>query len=321
MQPARPRHSLLFALAFAGASLFAAPAFADDAQAHFDKGNAAFEAEKYDEALTEYQAAWKLTKSHDLAYMLGRTETELGKLREAAEHYTYAKTHFPLAGDDELRKNVDVALADVKTHIATIRLKSTTKGVSITLDGVKVDDSALQSELFLDPGKHVVEASAPGHRSTRRQLDLKAGDDEQVTVNLTPETVSPRNPLPGYVMGGVGLVGIVVGAALVGAAEDKKSEAFRLHDEIGSPEGCAQQAAKCKALRDATSATDTFGNVGVAAFVFGGLFGAAAVGYLLIPSRTSASAAPAPDKPAKTGFTLVPVAGKDTGGLLFSGSF
>lgn len=330
MLTARPRQTLLFALVLAAASLTAVPARAGEAQDQFDKGNAAFEAEKYEEALAAYQAAWKLTKSHDLAFMMGRAEMELGKLKEAAEHFTYALAHFPLTGDQELRENVETSLAQVKTKVGTVKIKSQTKDVAITIDGVKVEPSALDSDIFLSPGKHAIEATAPGYRPMRRALDFKGGEEEQVTMNLTLDggggSGAPRNPIPGFGMVGLGVVGVVMGGVLIGLAEGKKGEATALHDEIGSAAGCQAQPDKCQELRDATSTADGLGNGGIGALVFGGLFGAAGAAYLLIPSRKSGGApstppptAPLPEK--KPALTFLPVAGLNTGGFVLSGSF
>lgn len=320
MLKARSRASLLFALTLALASLAAPPARAGEAQDQFDKGNTAFEAEKYQDALDAYKAAWKLTKTHDLAYMMGRCETELGKDRDAAEHFSYALAHYPLTGEPELRENLETALAQVKKGLAVVRILSTTKDVAVTVDGVKIDPSTLDTEIFLAPGKHVIEATAPNHRSVRRPFDFKGGEDEQVTMNLVAEADTPRNPIPGYIMAGVGVVGIAIGAGLVGAAEGKKSEALVLNKEIGSVEGCQKDAAACQKLRDTTAGTDALGNGGVAALVFGGLFGAVSVAYLLIPSRKSTPSKRAP-APKKGTITALPVIGASTGGVLLSGSF
>lgn len=308
----------LLALALAGASFLAAPspALADDADDLFAKGNAAFEVEKYEEALTSYQAAWKLAKSYELAAIMGQAEMRLGKYRDAAEHFAYSLEHFAADGDAELKKNTETSLVEVKKELATVRLKTTTPDVTITVDGAPLPAASLGKDLFLAQGSHVFEASAPGHRSTRRTMEVKGGEDESIFMNLTPgeDPGTKRSPIPAYVLAGVGVAGIAVGAALVATAEGKKGEALKLHDEIGSAAQCQLQSVKCKALREATAATDALGNGGVAAFVFGGLAGAAAGAYFLLPAR----------KPAAGGgarAAVVPVFGPGTAGLVVNGAF
>lgn len=332
---ARPGRSLLLVLALAGACLLPAPAHASDASDLFDKGTAAFTAGNFDEALTHYRAAWKLNNTYDIAYSLALTEVNLGKLRDACEHFAYALAHFPVTGDADLRKTTEEALADAKKSVVTVRVKSTTKDIAVTLDGAPLAADALGTEMFLGVGTHVFEASAPGHRSVKRTLDGTAGSDEDVTINLTPETATGRSATPAFVLGGLGLVGVVAGAVLVASAEGKKSDALALHDEIGTPEGCAAQAAKCKTLRETTAAADGLGNGGVAMFVFGGLAGAAAGLYLVLPSRKPAGPArtdtlPRSDSktkptsktlPGSLSIAVAPTFGPGAGGVLVSGSF
>ena len=314
MQPATMRRSVLCAVVLAGAIFSAAPARAGEADDHFAKGNAAFEAEKYEAALTEYQAAWKLTKVYDLAAIMGQAEMRLEKYKDAADHFAYALRTFPLSGDEELRKNTEASLAEVKKQIATIRLKAFVKDVTFTVGGAALPADAAANDIYLDPGKITVEASAPGYRSVQKKLELKAGQSQDVSFTLEPDS-GARSPIPGYVLGGVGVAGVILGAALVGAAEGKKGEAQKLHDEIGSVAGCQANPVKCKALKDASTGADALGNTGVVAFVFGGVAAAAAGLYFVLPARKSQAA------PAKTGVTIVPVVSASSGGALITGSF
>lgn len=333
MRPRRPRRPLLFVLALAGACLLAAPARANEAEDLFAKGNAAYEASNFEEAYQAFLAAWKISKTYDVAANLGQVEIQLGKHRDAVEHLAYAMGHFPLGGDPDVRQATEEAYKEAKKSVATVRLKINAKNPAVTLDGAALSPEAIAEALYLTQGKHVFDATAPGYRSVRRTVDATAGTDQEVTLALVAEQAPGRSPTPAYVLGGIGVVGVVLGAVFVGMAESQKSEAFKLHDEIGSAAGCAADSVKCKALRDATSGADTMGNAGVAAFVFGGLAGLAAGGYLLLPSRSKPAGAgpekdkapgkPAPAKPppAKTGFLITPFAGSSSGGVVVSGSF
>lgn len=313
------RRSLLCALALAGACLLSQPAAAGEADDHFAKANAAFSEEKYDLALPEYQAAWKLSKSYDIAALLGVTEMRLGKYRDAAEHMAFALAHWAPSGEEELRANVQASLVEVKKAVVTARIKTTTKGATIKVNGAGLDPSLLDTEIYFEPGRRVIEAVAVGYRSARREIPGKAGDNELVTLNLMAEEPQTRGPIPGIVLGGIGVVGIAVGAGLIGAAEGKKSDALKLHDDIvsnvpGDPKACSGSVAdpaRCKALRDAASSADALGNGGVAVLVFGGLAALATAGYFLLPSRKSA--------PAKV--AVIPVAGAGSGGLILKGAF
>jgi len=310
MKLGRPTRSVLLALALAAACLPAKAAHAG-VEDKFAQGTAAFTDGKLEEALKIFQEIWKTTKSYDVALMLAHTERNLEKHRDAAEHYSYAIANFPLTGEAADREEAVKLLAEVKKNIGTVRIRVPVKDAAVKVDGVALDAAQLGQDVFVAKGKVVIEASAPGYQAAKRTMEIKGGESEDVTITLQPEQSAPRSKVPAIVVGGVGLVGIVIGAALVGSAEGKKGEALKLHDELGSAAGCNADPVKCKALRDATASADALGNGGVAAFVLGGLAGAAAAGYMLIPSR----------KPQTGKVALVPVAGPGTGGFLLSGSF
>ncbi|MBK8251678.1 MAG: PEGA domain-containing protein [Polyangiaceae bacterium] len=311
----RPANKFAFALAFAGALFSVQPVSAGTPEDKFQEGTAAFSDGRLQEALDIFQALWKANKSYDLAVMLGRTERNLNKHKDAAEHYSYALAHFPVTGETELREEVVSELAEVKKQIGTVRITVPLKEASVKVNDVALSADALDKDVFLAPGKNVIEASAPGYQSSRRTIEIKAGETQDLTITLNKEGDAPRSRVPAFVVGGIGVAGIVAGAVLVGAAEGKKGEAIKLHDEIGSSAGCAADPVKCKALRDASGQTDALGNGGVAAFVLGGLAIAGAFGYTLLPTRRSEPKTPAPK------VAVLPIASQNMGGLLISGSF
>lgn len=302
--------SALFALALAAAC---APniAYAAGAEDKFAQGTAAFTEGKLEEALKIFQEIWKTTKSYDVALMLAHTERNLSKFKDAAEHYGYALANFPVTGEAEEREEAAKLLADVKKNVGTVRIRVPVKDAVVKVNGVALDAALLGQDVYLNKGKSTIEAAAPGYQTATKTVEIKGGESQDLTITLVAEATAPRSKVPAFVVGGIGVVGIVVGAALIGAAEGKKGEAFKLHDELGSAAGCNADPVKCKALRDATAAADALGNGGVAAFVIGGLAGAAAAGYMLIPSR----------KPQTGKVAIVPVIAPGAGYLSLSGAF
>lgn len=303
---------MLLALVLAGACLPAAPARADEAEDKLAQGTAAFTDGNLDEALKIFQEMWKAKKSWDVALMLGHTERNLQKYRDAAEHYTYALANFPVGDETADREETKGFLAEVKKHVGTLRVRVPVKNATVKMNGAALDAAALGQDLFVDKGKVVIEAAAPGYQPVKRTLEVKGGESEDLTITLQPEpSTQPRSLTPALVVGGVGVVGVIIGAALVGTAEGRKSEGLKLHDDLGDEAGCAANPVDCKSMRDHFAAADAMGNGGIAAFVLGGLAGVGAAGYMLIPSR----------KPQTGKVAILPVAGPSTGGLLFSGSF
>lgn len=156
------------------------------------------------------------------------------------------------------------------------------------------------SALPLDAGKYVIEASSPGHETFQKEVTVV--DGENVTIHVPQLTLATSAPAPapvpapsqqdegssdgsaqrtwGYVLGGVGVVGVGVGAVLgvlaIGKNNDSKEFCTGVDDKI-----CTQPGVDLRneAFGMATGSTIA---VGVGAAV-------AATGVILILTAPSSS--------------------------------
>jgi hypothetical protein len=143
-----------------------------------------------------------------------------------------------------------------------------------------------------------------------------SGSTTATGTSTAPST--PRSKVPAFVMGGIGLAGLLAGGALVGVGVANGSG---LHDTTpkdanGNPTcrrtAVADEDAKCAGIRSSADSASMTANVGVGVLVGGGVLVAAAAVYLLLPSKK-----PSDSKSS----SLVPVVGREGGGLLWTGSF
>src|SRR5262249_20095179 len=143
---------------------------------------------KLDEALSSYEAAWKVRKTQDLAAAMSQVEMLLNKHRDAAEHLSYALRYFPVSGRKELRETLEKALAEARAKVAEVHLHVTgdAKAPAITVDGAAIDFAVAGSDIFVAPGKRVIEASAKGLQTARQTIDAKEGQAIDVTLSLLP---------------------------------------------------------------------------------------------------------------------------------------
>jgi len=175
-------------------------------------------------------------------------------------------------------------------------------GLEVTLDGVGVKRPAWGTPVPVDPGAHVVEATAPGYAPFRKELSL--GDDRaelEVTIpGLRPvEAAAPTKPVPptgardtgvassgsgqrtaGYIVGGVGLVALGVGGFF-------GLRAFSRWDERNahcSDAGCDPTGVEAG---DDASRAAMLANVGIGV----GLAGLAVGSYLVLSAGPSSSSA------------------------------
>src|SRR5258707_760157 len=121
--------------------------------------------------------------------------------------------------------------------------------------------------------------------------------------------------LPAIVLGGAAAVAVGVGAGLLVASGGKRSDAERMRDDLVTKYGskpCSDVSAidQCNATVATLRARVDLGNAGVGVMVGAGVLAASAVTYWLVARRAAA--------PPQVG--LVPVVGRDGGGIFLHGS-
>ncbi|MFO0588545.1 MAG: hypothetical protein U0441_13435 [Polyangiaceae bacterium] len=312
-------------------------AMSDKAQALFKEGNAFFRAGKYADAQASYKAAWALDlRSQRVVNNLGMTELELKLYRDAAEHLTIA---LRLADPNDPKKaKIQSNIDEARAKVGAITFKVNNDGAEVVhMETGREYPAPFVDPIFVEPGKSSFRIRREGFESQEKVFDLKAGEATSVEITLdrgkayggngsptatSTGTVSPpsekRSRIPAFVLGGAGAAGLIAGGALIGMASglqgQNRTDAPK--DASGNPlcgrTKTAGEDAKCADLRSRADSINTLGNAGVGVLIGGGVLVAAAAVYLLLPSK----------KPSDTRSSqVIPVAGKDGAGLVWSGSF
>jgi tetratricopeptide (TPR) repeat protein len=86
------------------------------------RGTEALSANRNQEARSLLTEAFRLRRSYDVAAALGQSELELGKHRDAAEHFEYAIREFPPGESRKLLKQLEDAFATAKAHVTTLHV-------------------------------------------------------------------------------------------------------------------------------------------------------------------------------------------------------
>jgi hypothetical protein len=133
------------------------------------------------------------------------------------------------------------------------------EGMKVTRDGQAVEPVALGVAIAVDPGKHVIEATAP-HKlafhtevtvdAAHKNVDVKiekladapmawARTNQPQIVEKVVEVPSAITPLRigGIVLGSLGVAGVIVGSVLGFVANDKYQSALK-NDCGGNPNAC-----------------------------------------------------------------------------------
>lgn len=335
MTRSRRHRALLAALAALSGAAYATPARAGDAAA----AEALFlEAKKLAAAGRHAEACPKFAESNRLDRGAG-TMIHLADCYERTKQTASAwATYREAASAAQAMRRTDweklaTARADAlepKLARLTVKVEEPADKIEVKRDDSVVSKASWGVPLPVDPGAHTVEAAAPGRRPFKVTVTVaKDGEKKDVVVPklevdaaqaaapaATPLTVAgpatPASPVAdagsgsgqraiGYVVGGVGLVGLGVGGVFGLMAMGKASDAKKDCPDDGP---CASRSAV-----DASEDARSLGTISTIAFAAGGA--ALVTGVVLVLTSPRESAA----------LRVVPSAGPQTAGLSLGGRF
>ncbi|MCA9645894.1 MAG: hypothetical protein KC492_34625 [Myxococcales bacterium] len=290
------------------------------AQSLYDEGKTLLAQGKTESACQKLEASQRLDPAPGTQFHLAACYEKLGRTASAWALYlevaAAAKSKGRADAERAARERAD-ALADDLSKLA-INVPDTSKvaGLLIKRDGTEVTEALFGNAVAVDPGKHVIEAMAPGRKSFRQEITVPAGKGrtEFSIPPLKAEKSTARSPESGstgggstaptdagdstlmpwpYVSLGVGLVGIGLGGYFVLRSSTKRSEADDLFDACGpNCQASDPRAAQIVSLDDQARSAQTIGTIG---FVVGGLGIAGAVTLFLMD--------PKPERQAQVGVT------------------
>lgn len=199
MSPTQRRRScaaLVFSSVVCVSSWAAADPTAEQREAareHFRLGNEAFARGEHEAALGEYQRAYVLARSFDIACNLGRVEYELGSWADAAHHLGECLENFSASTRAELR-NADARLSElfgeVRAKVALLRIDVEPERASVSV-GSRSVLGPWPAKVYVLPGEHVIVASLEGREPASRALRVVAGSEENVHFALEPKANAP----------------------------------------------------------------------------------------------------------------------------------
>lgn len=258
------------------------------------------QARRFPEALEKFLRVARVRESAAVRYRIAAVQSAMGRYRDAREGYralAASRASLP-ASDQEIADDAAERALEVDRKIARLLLRVTdhgeprdVEGVRATVDGAPVAVPT-SSPLELDPGAHLVAASAPNRAPYEHRLVLAEGTDVAHVIDLQPTApatlaaapvaepkVARGDPLPWIVLGGGGAL-VVAGTAFLVLREGAISDV-----RTTCPNGVCAARDEDEVESDRTRA-QVFGPVGVGLGVVGlGLMG---LGIYLASSTPSA---------------------------------
>jgi hypothetical protein len=199
---------------------------------------------RYADACPKFAEARRLKPDSTPALQgLAQCYDKAGKTASAWAKYRQLSVELKQAGDPARSDAASSRAAELEQGLSTLEIKpeaSSASGLVIRLDKEEVPRAMFGTRMNVDPGQHILEATAPGYEVWQTTVTIGARNDAKQLL-VPPLVAKPLDPTqPGapsgspvlrttaYAVGGIGAAGLVAGAVLgglaVGAAKSVKSE-------------------------------------------------------------------------------------------------
>lgn len=267
------------------------------AEALFNEGKRLVSEGKIAEGCDKLSASQKLDPAAGTLIHLGDCYEKLGRPASAWAQFREAVTRAKAQGRQDWADIAGARALELEKQMPRITIVAP-EGVEVLRGDEVIPRGALGTPLPTDPGEHVISGRAPGKKTFKISVVVKPGPTAAtVTIpQLASEPASAGSATPparepetadgsgqrtlGWVLGGVGVVGIGVGAVEGLVAIGKNNSSSKVCPESGV---CADVQARAD-NEDARSAA----RVSTIAFVAGGVLAAAGVVLILTAPKAPA---------------------------------
>jgi hypothetical protein len=233
-----------------------------------------------------FLAAHKLAPSARTLRGIGLSDFESGRYAVAVAELeaSLADPRKPL--DPQQRIEVQAVIAHARGFVGTLEVQVEPEEANVTIDGISVHGDSFS----LDAGDHVIHASATGYAEAEQRVHVVPADLTRATVSLIPlqaaqpaaepaaaSDVDTTQQTAAYIVGGIGVAGLIVGGIFGVRSILKHDESDRF---CGKDNTCIHERGV-----SAMEAARTAGDISTVAFIAGGLaLGAGTVLLLTAPS-------------------------------------
>ncbi len=346
----RPRARLAAVVAIGVASVTAAAprtALAQNANeaaatALFDEGRKLMGERRWSEACPKLAESQRLAPSGGTLLNLADCYEHTGQTASAWAAWKDVAARANAAGKADVEKRALARAAALDASLARLTIAvdpgSDVAGLEVKRDGVAVGHAEFGAAIPVDPGPHVVEASAPNKKPLSLRVDVAPKQtDARVPLALEDAPAPAPAPVPagvsgapapgetgaapaagppataggsgmrtaGIIVGLAGLAGVGVGTAFGLVAMSKNNDALQ-------PQNCRTQSLCTPAGLSLTSDAKNAATVSDIGFVAGGLL--VATGAVLVLVAPSSSA-------PSTGLRVTPLVAASGGGIAVDGGW
>ncbi len=268
---------------------------------------------KNEEACPKLVESQRIDPASGTQLALAKCYDQAGKTASAWALYKDITFAFKKAGNAAGEKAASDKVDQLEKKLSRLQINAAgdAPGLVIRRDAEEVGKAVLGTPIAVDPGPHVIEATAPGYQVWQTTVTIgKEGDTQTVTIPALTMAAKRANTLRtvSYVVGGVGLAGVVVGGIFGGLAASAKSSL-----KAECPGNVCPAGQPANDLADAHRKA-TISTIGVAV-------GGAALATGIVLFIVSGKGEPRDKAQPAPAAAFVPVFGPQGGGFSFNASF
>ncbi|WP_234023287.1 tetratricopeptide repeat protein [Sorangium cellulosum] len=284
----------------------------------------------------------------EIAGELGLCELALLNYREAAELLTQSleqREVLPI----KVQQRFEMGQAKAAFYVVRLLLSVDPPDAEVFIDGKAIGRTARTYRLFLDPGRHVVRARAPGREEAVHVFNGERGAEQEISMQLPhaavssiketspatprpvsrspaarPEAPSPRASWPGTLR--IGGIAITTATATAGAVFLLRAHVvhtnLREANEVRREQGWTSHAcrdasapAACAGIHGQAKERDLFATLGKVSLATSAAFGLATAASFLTEVAVFGTA------PRAAGVRVVPVTTSEQAGVLLQAAW
>jgi hypothetical protein len=158
------------------------------AQAMFDEAKQLVAAGKLAEACPKFLTSFKLDPKPGAAVNLADCYEKNGQVASAWARYLEAASLAQRAGQAEREQYARQHAAALEPRLARLVIVAAAPppGLEVRRDGAGIDTTMLGVGVPVDPGKHQVEARAPGKKTWSKEVEVPAGGGSATRTSGAP---------------------------------------------------------------------------------------------------------------------------------------
>ena len=168
----------------------------DEARALFIEGNELFAKGEFKAALERYRKASELYPSYKIDLNIAATLARLGRNAEALRNYEKFLRTADKVSPAETVETTRREVERIRPLVAVLRVDGEPRGATVYVDGEPLAKVPTETDLFLEPGVHVVGVFSAKFLPLIKKLDLRAGERKVLPVDLDPDPAFKEEDKP-----------------------------------------------------------------------------------------------------------------------------